>query len=64
MERPVHLIIRRTLNSENAIVDGYFHFRADLAGKLTFRAFDFHQIVLADRNGYASGNLNRCSTNS
>ena len=64
MERPVGFIVGRTLNSDDVAIDGYFHFLTYLAGKFTFRALYFHQVILANRYGYASGNLNWCSTNS
>ena len=60
----VRFIVRRTRYRNNVAFDGYFHFRMNMAGKFTFRALYFHQIVLADRDCYASRDFNRCSTNS
>lgn len=64
MERSVRFIVGRTRYRDNVAFDGYFHIRMNVAGKFTFRALYFHQIVLAERNRYASRDFNRCSTNS
>ena len=58
------LIVGGAYYFQNVTFNGYFHFRANLAGKFTFRAFNFDQIVFTDSDGYASWDFNRCITNS